>query len=528
MTKLKPITSTILLCLLGTALFAQQIIHLSNPSFEDMPRHSKQPQGWFDCGDYNESPPDVQPHGGFGVTKMAHEGNTYVAMVVRDNGTTEAIGQNLPQPLEANKCYDFSVFLSQSEYYVSISRRTEKEVNHITPAKVRIWGGDSFCGTKEFLGETALIDHQDWTEYIFNFSPTEDINYLLVETFYKEPTLFPYNGNVLIDHASPIVEVSCDAAASEISTDLQDFYKEKIGTIRLENGSFEIENINQTMAEYWHTCDDTDDLVTLEPANTPHQMPPPQDGINYISLAVDDNTLVGALNKNLSPYLQPNNCYLFSLQAAHADYFLRKSPFIKKEKTNFDASAKIQIWGGNKTCEKEDLLAETPLITHQDWKSYEFIIQPKRLYSHFRIEAAYESPVQFFYNGNVLLDALSDIQLFNCDSLEYYYENIQQPSPLPTKSIDLTTTSFKWENDLEKPKDKSKKSYTYSVRDSEESINENLLSLLSKTYPNHILIFNIFAPTKEDGEFQENLLIKELNRLKYPPHWYKTKTYLED
>lgn len=193
-------------------LFAQQEqpILLNNPSFEDMPRHSKQPRGWFDCGDANESPPDVQPNGGFGVNKDPVEGSTYLGLVVRDNDTWEAVGQRLSRPIQANQCYEFSLALSRSDHYISLSRTTEGEANYVTPAKVRVWGGNSFCGKQELLDETSLIVNTQWLQYNFRFEPSEQHQYIVIEAFYKTPTLFPYNGNVLVDNATAIKPVPCD------------------------------------------------------------------------------------------------------------------------------------------------------------------------------------------------------------------------------------------------------------------------------------------------------------------------------
>ena len=71
---------------------SSEIIQLINPSFEDMPRHSKAPRAWSDCGFKGESAPDIQPSGIFSVTKPAADGNTYLGLVVRDNDTWESVG----------------------------------------------------------------------------------------------------------------------------------------------------------------------------------------------------------------------------------------------------------------------------------------------------------------------------------------------------------------------------------------------------------------------------------------------------
>ena len=113
-----------------------ELIQLINPSFEDMPRHSKAPRAWSDCGFKGESAPDIQPSGIFSVTKPAADGNTYLGLVVRDNDTWESVGQELSKPLEKGKCYSFSISLCRSELYISISRLSDQTANYTAPAKL--------------------------------------------------------------------------------------------------------------------------------------------------------------------------------------------------------------------------------------------------------------------------------------------------------------------------------------------------------------------------------------------------------
>ena len=196
----------------GFAIYGQSdTIKLINPSFEDIPRNSVPPRGWYDCGFENETPPDVQPLGtnGFNVIKPAAEGNTYLGLVVRDNDTWEAVSQRLSKPLRKGKCYEFTIQLCRSEIYESQSRLTNQQANYVTPAKFRIYGGNAYCGKADMLGETSLVINTRWLEYKFRFEPIENYTYITFEAFYNTPTLFAYNGNVLVDNASAIVEVPC-------------------------------------------------------------------------------------------------------------------------------------------------------------------------------------------------------------------------------------------------------------------------------------------------------------------------------
>jgi outer membrane protein OmpA-like peptidoglycan-associated protein len=187
--------------------FAQKhgVIKLDNPSFEDYPQAGHQPVGWFDCGFAGETPPDVNPTGQFKVSKNAYHGSTYVGMVTRDNNTWEAIGQRLKSPLLKGVTYTFSIYLARSEIYISQSRATGRDVNYITPATLRIWGGSGYCSKEEMIAETEPISAATWQKFSFKFTPKANHNYFMIEAFYKVPTLFPYNGNVLVDNASDIV-----------------------------------------------------------------------------------------------------------------------------------------------------------------------------------------------------------------------------------------------------------------------------------------------------------------------------------
>jgi len=189
-----------------------EILQVINPSFEDMPRHSRPPKGWSDCGFKGESAPDVQPSGIFSVTKPAAEGNTYLGLVVRDNDTWESVGQELPRAMEKGKCYHFTIALCRSELYVSISRLSDQTANYTTPARLRIYGGNSICDKRELLAESPVVTNTRWQDYAFKLEPSRNYGFIILEAYYKTPTLVPYNGNLLIDDFSDIRVLSCREA----------------------------------------------------------------------------------------------------------------------------------------------------------------------------------------------------------------------------------------------------------------------------------------------------------------------------
>ena len=212
--------NNILVCLFclftvnGLLAQEQEVMVLTNPSFEDIARASKQPRGWSDCGMPNESPPDTHPNAvpseSFGVDLPSFHKSTYLGLVIRDNETWEGVSQRLKKPLERGKCYEFRLHLARSKRYISQSRLTNTTANYSEPAKIRIWGGYGNCTKQELLDESAMVTNFDWKEYAFKFEPTMSHKFITIEAFYRTPSLFPYNGNVLVDNASPIKVIPCD------------------------------------------------------------------------------------------------------------------------------------------------------------------------------------------------------------------------------------------------------------------------------------------------------------------------------
>jgi hypothetical protein len=220
----------------NTFLFGQDTIRLQNPSFEDVPRMAKAPTAWYDCGFPNESMTDI--HSGdtdyFNVSRYPTDGATHIGMVVRDNDTWEMISQRLPEPLNAGISYHFTVDLCRADVYVSPSRVTGQVINYTNPVKLRVWGGNGYCQKKELLVETPLVINTRWLTSNLVIAPTEDFSYLVFECFYKTPNVFPYNGNLLMDNLSPIVEISMKVADSLSALKPQNITNNELSNVPIE------------------------------------------------------------------------------------------------------------------------------------------------------------------------------------------------------------------------------------------------------------------------------------------------------
>lgn len=162
-----------------------QIIELSNPSFEDEPRDATVPQGWMICKE--GSTPDILP-GYWGVYNEPSDGDTYIGLITRANGTWEDVSQRLSAPLEKGSCHSWSFDLAHSDTYSGYNG----------PLKLRVWLSELKCQKGQLIYESPLIEHLDWKSYHIKFTPNRDYRYIRIEAFHAEDQ-FSYEGNILID-----------------------------------------------------------------------------------------------------------------------------------------------------------------------------------------------------------------------------------------------------------------------------------------------------------------------------------------
>lgn len=182
-----------LFLLLCSALSAQ---HFVNNSFEGDPQEAFVPVGWHKCSPLTT--PDILP-GVWGVYEEAAEGNTFVGLITRNDGSFETIGQRMPIPLEPGQCYRFSLFAAHSETYAGFN----------DPIRFRIWGGEEKCRRSELIYESGTIDHSNWKQFIIEFTPEKKINYLIIEAAFPEGRQ-DSRGNVIFDYIDAVRK--CDQA----------------------------------------------------------------------------------------------------------------------------------------------------------------------------------------------------------------------------------------------------------------------------------------------------------------------------
>ncbi len=176
----------IVLCF--SSLFMTAQVHLNNSSFEDKAQDATTPQGWIECE--VGTTPDILP-GFWGVKQLPKDGQTYIGLITRKDGSFESIGQRIHPPLQKGDCFNFSLYLAKSRKYVGYTKKIQ----------LRIFVGTDRCDRDQVVYVSPKINHRDWKRYLVNFTAEQECNYMIIEAFTEEEGR---TGHVLIDAISPI------------------------------------------------------------------------------------------------------------------------------------------------------------------------------------------------------------------------------------------------------------------------------------------------------------------------------------
>lgn len=185
----KTLNLCFLVCIGFIPVFGQ--INVVNPSFEDEPSDATTPQGWHPCDDLTT--PDIFP-GFWGVYNEPSNGNTYVGIITRENGTYEQFGQRLSIPMKKGECYRTMIDLAHSIIYAGYNQ----------PIKLRIYLGSSKCEKDQLIFTSPLIKSMNWETHMIKFKPNENHEYIIFEAYFQDGE-FSRKGNILIDNLRPFM-----------------------------------------------------------------------------------------------------------------------------------------------------------------------------------------------------------------------------------------------------------------------------------------------------------------------------------
>ncbi len=167
--------------------------------------------------------------------------------------------------------------------------------------------------------------------------------------------------------------------------------------VRVENASFEGEAQDATTPVSWHPC---------EVETTPDIMP----GIWGVHLeAAEGETYMGLITRKIGTWesvgqrlvepLKSGECYSFSIELAHSATY-----------AGYNMPVKFIAWGGNRKCNKDQILGEVAYVDHQNWRRYDFKFTTSTEINYLILEAHYMDGLSFSYKGNILVDNCSDFR----------------------------------------------------------------------------------------------------------------------
>ncbi len=206
------------------------------------------------------------------------------------------------------------------------------------------------------------------------------------------------------------------------------------GIVRLTNPSFEGPPAHSIQPPFWSDC------------GFPGQSPPdthpagywgvskkPHHGGTYLGLVVRYDQSWESVGQQLYTPFVAGQCYEFSAYMCMSEEYLSPTRHDLRKEYSFTTPAVLRIWGANSICQREELLAESVEVNNLEWMKFNFKIKPRKSYKYIVVEAFYKTPVLTEYNGNILVDNLSDFTPVDC--------NIKViPKELPDDEQDATAS----------------------------------------------------------------------------------------
>jgi hypothetical protein len=139
----------------------------------------------------------------------------------------------------------------------------------------------------------------------------------------------------------------------------------------------------------------------------------PAHGSRFTSLLASDLGQKQSLTQVMEGILQAGRSYTFNLQLAWAKNFWQSEEGSERP-VNYDKPLRLAIWGGNAENHKAELLGITAPVSSKKWKKYFFVLKPSKAdCTYLTLEADFAIEIGVFYNGNILLDNCSPIEIIN-------------------------------------------------------------------------------------------------------------------
>lgn len=168
-----------------------------------------------------------------------------------------------------------------------------------------------------------------------------------------------------------------------------------IAQITVINPGFEDTPSDATVPQGWSAC------AWL---TTPDILPgywgvynEPDEGDTYAGIITRENGTFESFGQRLSAPVLPETCYQMSIKLAHSMVY-----------AGYGRPIKLRVWLSNELCGESQLIFTSPLIDHEEWKTYTIPFTPTKKGQYIMFEA-YIKDGKFNHKGNVLMDNMSSI-----------------------------------------------------------------------------------------------------------------------
>lgn len=169
--------------------------------------------------------------------------------------------------------------------------------------------------------------------------------------------------------------------------------------IKVKNPSFEDTPSDAIVPKSWTPCQEY---------TTPDILPgfwgvykKPTHGNTYMGLITRENGTFESIGQRLSESTKSSECYEFNLQLSYSKIY-----------AGYNKPIYLRIWLGKNMCDRGQLIYQSALINHEQWKKYNVNFKSEKAYRYILIEAFYKEDI-FSHKGNILLDQMSTIKLCN-------------------------------------------------------------------------------------------------------------------
>ena len=134
----------------------------------------------------------------FGNSYPPADGNQYVSLVTREDGSYQMLSQTLGWQLSQDSCYQFTIDIRHEKEFRSKVYNDQKEKYFTSPVQLRVSLSNYLDRPEEIIYQSGEALNDQWEQHLIEFQPTDIYKFILFEVNSLLPTIS--NGNIFIDN----------------------------------------------------------------------------------------------------------------------------------------------------------------------------------------------------------------------------------------------------------------------------------------------------------------------------------------